>query len=46
MNLELSADASEEEVVATAETAAQKWLEGAVIKKRIFVPKRLVNFVI
>jgi len=46
MNLELSADASEEEVLTATEAAAQKWLEGAVIKKRIFVPKRLVNFVI
>ncbi|MDY5185461.1 leucine--tRNA ligase [Helicobacter trogontum] len=36
--------ATKEEVISMAKSAAEKWLDGA-IKKEIFVPNKLVNFV-
>lgn len=46
--LEIAAEASEEEILklVMTEPAVLKWLEGQEIKKKIFVPGRLVNFVI
>ncbi|MDP3836513.1 MAG: leucine--tRNA ligase [bacterium] len=46
--LEMPAEATEDEVVkaAAAEPAIVKWLEGKEIRKKIFVAKRLVNFVV
>ena len=42
------ADAPEDEVFGTAATAAgvTSWLEGKTIKKKLYVPKKLVNFVV
>jgi leucyl-tRNA synthetase len=42
------ADADEPTILSTAETAAgaRPWLDGKSIKKRLYVPKRLVNFVV
>ncbi|MBN2884668.1 leucine--tRNA ligase [Patescibacteria group bacterium] len=46
--LEMPADATEREVIdrAQAEVGVIKWLEGKEIKKIIFVPGKLVNFVV
>lgn len=46
--LTVLAGADEEEIVhlAISEGAVSKWLEGKDIKKRIFVPGRLINFVV
>lgn len=46
--LEISAEAKEDEILALAmaDVAVSKWLDGKEIKKKIFVPGRLVNFVI
>ncbi|PKM88265.1 leucine--tRNA ligase [Candidatus Falkowbacteria bacterium HGW-Falkowbacteria-2] len=46
--VEMPAEASEDEVIMAATTvpAIVKWLEGKEIRKKIFVPGRLVNFVI
>ena len=44
---EISVDAnlSKDEIIAAAKEAGAKWLEGKEIKKEIFVPNKLVNFV-
>ncbi len=44
---EISVDAglSKDDIIAVAKEAAAKWLEGKEIKKEIFVPNKLVNFV-
>ena len=44
----VSADASEAEVLAAAETAekVRPWLEGKSIKKKLYVQKKLVNLVV
>ena len=44
--ISVSANASEDDILAKAKEVSQKWLEGATIKKQILVPKKLVNFVI
>ena len=46
--LEVSTDLEESEVVARAEGLPdmEKWLSGQIIKKRIYVPGKIVNFVI
>ena len=44
--IEMPTDSSEVSVRPEAEKAAGKWLEGKDIKKAIFVPNRLVNFVL
>jgi leucyl-tRNA synthetase len=41
-----AADAAEQDIQPLAEKAAAKWLEGQVYKKVIFVPGRLINFVV
>jgi len=42
------ADADEATILSTAESApgAKPWLDGKSIKKRLYVPKKLVNFVV
>jgi len=45
-SIELDAETSEEEVIAAAKLEVAKWLEGQVIKKSVFVSRKLVNFVI
>ena len=42
------ADASEAEILATAERAEKviPWVEGKTVKKRLYVPKKLVNLVV
>jgi leucyl-tRNA synthetase len=42
------ADASEESILAAAESAekVKPWIEGKTIKKRLYVPKKLVNLVV
>lgn len=42
----MSPHAGQEEVVAHAQTEVVRWLEGAQILKTVFVPQRLVSFVI
>ncbi len=44
----IATDADESTVIATAEGAAkvQPWIAGKAIKKRLYVPKKLVNFVV
>ncbi len=42
----LDSKASNEQILALAKLASQKWLEGATIKKEIIVPNKLVNFVV
>ena len=44
--IEVAADASKEEIIATAKEDVAKWLEGKEIVKEIVVPKKLVNLVI
>ncbi|CRH46438.1 leucyl-tRNA synthetase [Chlamydia trachomatis] len=44
--LDIMKDASKEEVLALARESASKYLEGCEVKKAIFVPARLVNFVV
>jgi len=44
--IELSPDASKEEILAKAKDATKKWLDGAQIVKEILVPNKLVNIVI
>lgn len=44
--LEIEKDASKEAVLVLARHAAEKYLSGADIKKEVFVPNKLVNFVI
>ncbi len=41
----LDANLSKDEIIAAAKEAVAKWLEGKEIKKEIFVPNKLVNFV-
>ncbi|MDR2341568.1 MAG: leucine--tRNA ligase [Campylobacteraceae bacterium] len=43
---EISADASESEIIKAGKDAVSKWLEGSNIKKEIYVNKKLVNLVI
>ncbi|MDR3177939.1 MAG: leucine--tRNA ligase [Campylobacteraceae bacterium] len=43
---EINADASEEEIIKAGKDAVLKWLEGASLKKEIYVNKKLVNLVI
>jgi leucyl-tRNA synthetase len=45
-SIEVAADASKEEIIATAKEAVAKWLEGKEIVKEIVVPKKLVNLVV
>ena len=42
------ADASEEDILAAALASekVQPWLEGKSIKKKLYVPKKLVNIVV
>jgi leucyl-tRNA synthetase len=42
------ADASETDVLAKAESAEKiaPWIQGKTIRKRLYVPQRLVNFVV
>jgi leucyl-tRNA synthetase len=44
----VDADASEEEVLAKAEATEKivPWLAGKTVRKRLYVPKKLVNFVV
>ena len=44
--MQVAASLGEAELYAQAEKAVEKWLAGATIKKKILVPRRLVNFVI
>lgn len=44
--IEVSPDASKEEILATAKTASAKWLGNSELIKEIVVPNKLVNFVI
>lgn len=43
---EVSANSSNEEIIAKAKDEASKWLEGKVIIKEIYVPNKLVNIVV
>ncbi len=43
--ISVDANSSKEEIIAAAKEAGAKWLEGKEIKKEIFVPNKLVNFV-
>ena len=45
-NLQISVHASEAEVRARAAELITKWLEGNEIVKVVFVPKRLISFVV
>jgi leucyl-tRNA synthetase len=42
------ADADEQTILAAAESTekVKPWLEGKTIRKRLYVPKKLVNFVV
>jgi len=42
------ADAAEQDIIAAAESAAKvrPWLEGKTIVRRVYVPKKLINFVV
>ncbi len=44
--IEVSPDASKEEILALAKTASAKWLGDSELIKEIVVPNKLVNFVI
>jgi len=44
--IEVSASATKEEILATAKEAGAKWLEGMSIVKEILVPNKLVNLAI
>ena len=44
--IELSASASKEEILALSKTACAKWIADKEIIKEIYVPNKLVNFVI
>ena len=46
--ISVPADADEATILSTAQSAAgaQQWLAGKEIKKRLYVPKKLVNFVV
>ena len=44
--IRVSKNASKEEVLKLAYDGAQKWLDGKEVKKEVFVPGKLVNFVI
>ncbi|WP_297482847.1 class I tRNA ligase family protein, partial [Sulfurimonas sp.] len=44
--IEVAADASKDEILATAKESVAKWLEGKELVKEIVVPKKLVNFVV
>jgi len=43
--IKVDSNASKEEIIAMAKEAGAKWLDGKEIKKEIFVPNKLVNFV-
>ena len=45
-SLELAVDATEDEARAAASEVVQKQLEGKDVKKFIYVPKRIINFVV
>lgn len=45
-NLSYARDALEAEVIEAAKAEVSKWLEGQEIKKSIFVPGKLINFVV
>jgi leucyl-tRNA synthetase len=44
----VAADADEETILTKAAGAAgvRQWVEGKTMKKRLYVPKKLVNFVV
>jgi len=44
----VAVDATEETILSTAEQApgVQQWVNGKSLKKRIYVPKKLVNLVV
>ena len=44
--IEVSKDASKDEILATAKDASAKWIESKSIIKEIYVPNRLVNLVV
>ena len=44
--VEVANEAGKEEVIVAARAAVAKWLDGKEVVKEIFVPKKLVNFVI
>jgi len=46
--IEMLAEATEDEVISSAqkESSVVKWLEGKEVRKRIFVPGKLINFVV
>ena len=44
--IEISIDATKEEIISLAKERGAKWLDGATIVKEIVVPNKLVNFVI
>ena len=44
--IEVAADAGNEEIILAAKEAGAKWLEGMSIVKEIVVPKKLVNIVV
>lgn len=44
--IEVSIDASNDEIIALAKSAAEKYIQNATIIKEIVVPKKLINFVI
>ena len=46
VEIEVASEASNEEVLSAAKTAAAKWLENTTIIKEIVVPKRIVNLVV
>ena len=46
VEIEVASEASNEEVLSVAKTAAAKWLENTTIVKEIVVPKRIVNLVV
>ncbi|TDV24385.1 leucyl-tRNA synthetase [Mycoplasmopsis mustelae] len=41
-----SKDVNEEEILKQAEIKISKWLDGKTIVKKIFIPKKIINFVI
>ncbi|MDR1460180.1 MAG: leucine--tRNA ligase [Campylobacteraceae bacterium] len=43
---EINADAAEDEIIKIGKVTVSKWLEGASIKKEIYVDRKLVNLVI
>jgi leucyl-tRNA synthetase len=44
--ISVSADASKEEILETAKEAVKKYIEGKEIVREIFVPNRMINFVV